>query len=499
MTQISPQKAKAPFILSLDVGTSSARAVLFDARGNSLAGLETRQEYQIPVGRDGTVEADADHLLTIVFNCLDELLSKAGALQKDIAAVAGDTFVSNLLGVDAEGQAVTPLMLYSDTRPTAEIEILRTLFVEETIHQRTGCHFHTSYLPARFLWLAHQHPDQLQRAARWMSLAEYLALRLFGEVAVSYSVASWTGLLDQEHMAWDQDLLARLPITAAQLSPLRDVDEPFRGLRDEFARRWPGLAQVPWFPMIGDGAAANVGSGCAGAGRVAVSMGTSSAVRVVVSEAVPPVPAGLWRYRVNREDALIGGAMSEGGSIYAWLNRLLNLADLTDAEAALASRPADGHGLTFLPLISGERSPGWVAEARGAITGLSLATGPLDILQAGMEAVVLRIVQIYNRLAPLLPEKVDVIASGGAFQHSDVWLGMLADALGLPVTIARVAEPSARGAALLGLKALDKDKFQALDSSLGGKIYSPDMRRHAKYQQAILRQQALYEKIIQEK
>src|SRR6185436_17930869 len=269
-------------ILSLDIGTSSARALLFDAQGRALPDLDARRAYEIPVRSDGAVETDADEMLGHVWACIDEVLVKAHHLADQIVGVAACTFVGNVLGVDAFGRPVTPLITYADTRAAGEAAELRRKLDEETIHQRTGCHFHSSYLPARFLWLQKAQPALLNKAKRWITLGEYLALQLFGETAVSYSVASWSGLLNQQQLDWDTELLEVLPLKREQLSPLVDVDQPWRGLRSEFADRWPALRDVPWFPALGDGAAANLGSGCAGPDRVAISVGTTSAVRVVI-------------------------------------------------------------------------------------------------------------------------------------------------------------------------------------------------------------------------
>src|SRR5207247_2845123 len=128
--------------------------------------------------------------------------------------------VSNLLGVDKTGRAVTPLTTYADTRASGEVARLRAECDEAAVRDRTGCHFHPSYLPARFRWLARAHPDLFHQVARWVSIGEYLELQLFGEAAASYSVASWTGLLDRRRLVWDEPLLAVLPVGASQLSPL---------------------------------------------------------------------------------------------------------------------------------------------------------------------------------------------------------------------------------------------------------------------------------------
>jgi gluconokinase len=153
---------------------------------------------------------------------------------------------------------MTPLTTYADTRAAGEVARLKSDFGETEAHDRTGCRFHPSYLPARFRWLARAQPDLFSRVSRWVSFGEYLELKLFGETGVTYSVASWTGLLNRFRLIWDSHLLAGLPVKENQLSPLTDVNRPRCGLRNEFAGRWPALAQIPWFPAVGDGAAANV-------------------------------------------------------------------------------------------------------------------------------------------------------------------------------------------------------------------------------------------------
>jgi hypothetical protein len=151
-------------------------------------------------------------------------------------------------------------------------------------------------------------------------------------------------------------------------------------------------------PAIGDGAAANVGSGALGAGRVAVTIGTTSALRAVLPGSAPPVPPGLWAYLVDRETALVGGALTEGGNLAAWLRSILRLGDPSTLEARLAALEPGSHGLTLLPTLAGERSPGYRPGARGAVASLSLAATPLEIMRAGLEAVALRLADLAERL-----------------------------------------------------------------------------------------------------
>ncbi len=495
--------APAPtYVLTLDIGTSSLRTMLYDAQARPVPGVDAQIRYEMRTTSDGGVEANPDELFGYACQAIDELLSRVGSLAPNIAAVASDSLVSNVLGVDRQARAVTPVYTYADTRCARQVQQLRNRFDEQAAHQRVGTLFHSSYLPARFLWLAQEHADILQRAQYWMSLGEYFYFRWLGQRACSYSIASWTGLLNRQRLEWDAELLSALPITAEQLSPLVDVTTPLRGLVPEYAARWSPLANAAWFPTAGDGATANVGSGCVDRTRTALTVGTTSAMRVTVpmlqageTRSALTVPKGLWAYRVDRQHELIGGALSEGGSLYAWMRDTLRLEN-GDLEALLAAMAPDAHGLTILPFLAGERAPGWVPDARASILGLSLNTQPIEILRAGLEAVAYRLALIFTLLRTVAPEAEQVIASGGALMNSPTWIQIIADVLGVPVIASAEPEATSRGTALLALKGLHViSSFDDLPARLGT-VHIPDQARHNIYIDAVKRQQKWYNLIV---
>lgn len=498
MAYISAFEAHEPFVLTIDIGSSSIRVMLFDRLGRGVQGVGAQVAYELQTTSDGGVEADAQRMLDQIFLCLDEALASLASLAAKIVGVALTTFVSNVMGVDDEGRALTPIYTYADTRSVAEVSVLRRSLDEDWLHDRTGCGIHTSYLPARFLWLKRLQPQVFGRVNRWMSIGEYLFLRLFGETRCSLSVASWTGLLDRRRLAWDEEVLSELPVRLGQLSTLAHLDQPLSGLKGEFAERWPALQDVPWFPAVGDGAASNIGSGCRSPERIAINLGTSGAMRVVVEDELPQVPTGLWLYRVDRGRSLLGGALTDGGSVSAWMRDTLKLSDSTEIEAGLAAMEGDDHGLTLLPFLAGERSPGWAGDARAAIVGINLDTRPLDILRAGLEAVAYRFALIYELLSPALPAVTEIVASGGALLNSPVWLQITADVLGHPLIASGEMEATSRGAALLALEAMGVlgDLEEAPAST--GKVYHPDPLNHQKYLKALERQRYLYDLLIKE-
>lgn len=499
IVQTDITRADLPLILAIDIGTSSIRSLLFDRLGRCISEATSRQPINLEMGNDGRVEIATMSLAESCWYCIDETLEKAGNFANRVAAVAMCTFVSNILGVDKELQPITPVYTYADTRPSKVVPGMRASFNEEQIHQRTGCVLHATYLPVRFIWLAQFQPEVLVQVQRWMTIGEFLYAQLFGETAVSYSVASWSGLFNRTRFQWDDEILSKLPLEVSQLSQLVELDHGFQGLRAPFAQRWPALKEIPWYPAVGDGAAANIGSGCINHNQVAISMGTSSAVRVVIPDNILPVPSGLWAYCVDRQLALVGGALSEGGSLYAWLVSVLNLTKYHDLEASLAKLLPAGHRLTLLPLLAGERSPRWRGDARGMISGITIATTPLEILRAGMESVVFRIAEIYQLLTPLLATKARVIASGGALSNSKLWTQMLSDTLGKPVALSLDQEASARGAAMLAQRSLGLvDSLDDFPLPIGS-IFKPNLAAHKLYLAAMQEQRNLYEKVYIER
>ncbi len=484
-----------PLILTVDAGSSSVRALLFDRLGRPISELGSHKFYTLKTTTEGAAEIAADEVLGQIEQGIDEVLAQAGKYASAIVGVAVDTFVSNLLAIDKAGQPLTPIITYADTRDAADAVALRRQLGEREVHERTGCMLRTSYWPARLAWMRRTQPDLWRSTTRWITLGEYLELRLFGQSRVSYSAASWSGLLNRHSLEWDAPLLEILGLTPAYLSPLVDVNEPLCDLAASYAARWPALRDVPWFPAIGDGAAANVGSGCLNHERIALTIGTTGAMRVIQRE-VPQVPAGLWCYRVDRQHALLGGATSEGGNVYAWLHQALRLDQSENLEHLLELLPPDGHGLTVLPFLAGERSPGWAGDVKATITGLSLTTTPIEILQACLEAVAYRLAVIQQGICEQKECGHQFVASGGGLLHSPAWMQIMADVLDRPVTASAETEASSRGAALLALAALGVLPSIEAAPAADGKTSHPNPAHHERYEAAIKRQQQLYQQLI---
>lgn len=478
------------FLLSIDVGTSGVRAALFDERGVETHSTQARRRG------DGALldlgEFDPETLVHEVISTLDELFvssSDAGAIE----FVAISTFWHSLVGVDVDGKPTTPLLTWADTRAAQEAKKLRAAFDEREIHARTGCRFHASYWPAKLQWIRAEWPDGFAATRQWLGFGEFLCLRLFGETAADVSLASATGLFDQRASDWDADFISALGFS---MDTLPRIEQAEPQLRESFRRRWPQLAEARLAVVAGDGATNNIGAGCSTKERVALMIGTSGAMRVVYKGGPPDqLPFALWSYRANRDRVAVGGALSDGGGLFRWLTESLKLQISNDLESQLAALEPDAHGLTILPFWSGERSTGWSPDARSVILGLKHETHPVEIVRAALEAIAYRFALIASALDTIAPDAT-VIASGNALRSSPVWVQILADVLGRPITLGTAAEASTRGAALLALEAVGKIAAIEEVSISTAEVFQPNMSRHARYREGLMRQEELYERLF---
>jgi gluconokinase len=438
-------------VLGIDVGTSSVRAQVFDA--------DARERD--PAKHRYPGENDPARIVTLVRQAVGE--ATAG---QEYDAVGGSCFGHSLLALDEHGRPLTPILGWRDTRSADAADWLARRVDADAVHARTGCHIHTSYWPAKLAWLAAKQPEVWRSARTFVSFCDFLYAEMLGRpVPISTSMASATGLFDLRSRAWDDELLTTLGVDPERLPKISDE------------------AVDGWYPALLDGACSNLGVGCVTRDRAALMIGTSGAFRTVYETAQVHARPGLFTHWVDDRRAVEGGSLSDGGSLVHWLEDTLE-----NTDGSLADRDPDSHGLTFLALLGGERSPGWHQHAKGAIHGLTFDTTPLDIRQAALEGVAF----MFATVADLMPEVEEVVATGGSLLKDGDWLQIMADALGRPIAVSRVTEASLRGAAIVALERLG-------DSPPAGeveRVVEPRLDRGDAYRAARDRQRELYEAVI---
>lgn len=424
-------------VLALDIGTSRLRAAVFDEGGNQLERSTASAPTGLATGADGRAVVDPYALLESVKEIIAHSTRRVG--RSRIRAVGGSCMWHSLIGAGSDGRPSTPILTWADRRSAPDAAALRAEIDEGRVHTRTGCMLHPSYWPAKLRWLARTRPLEFSSTRLWLGTAEWLWWQLGAGYGCSPSMASGTGLFEIHRPTWAGSLVDRCGISRDQLPPVSDE-----------SRSGP-IGSAGWFPAIGDGAASNLGNGAVGHGWATINFGTSAAFRVVSGPHGPDPPFGLFKYRLDLERFVTGGATSNAGNVRSWCIRELRLPDGRALDAAMGERPLPEHGLTVLPYWSGERAPRWRGSVTGAVAGLRQSTTALDIFQAVTEAAYCRIAEIADLVVG--SEQVEIVVSGGACRSRSE-LQRLANVLGRPVRPALEPEASLRGAAAFVLERL---------------------------------------------
>ncbi len=493
---VAPSRAVRPLVVTLDVGTSSVRAALYDRIGRRFREPWVQLAYRMEVTAEGGVSVPVAQLLTVVDDVLDAFASEAGELLDDAVAVGISCFLHSLVGLDEDGRPLTPVYSWADTTSAPAVEDLRRALPEEPTRQRTGAPFHASYWPARIHHLRAREGRDDRAISGWAGFPELLIEHLCGERLVGASLASATGLFGRDEGRWDPGLMAVLGLTADRLPRLVDDGTPTAGLASRHHDRWPRLARLRWHVPWSDAASSNVGLGCIGADRAALIVGTSGAMRVLTAVSPPHIPQGLFAFRLGGKLTLLGGQLSEGGAAVAWLSQLTGVAPRR-LEALASEQPPDAHGLTVLPYLTGERGPGYHSDARAVLSGISLRTDAAALHRALLEGIAFRFAHLDARLSESLPGPPAVVVSGGALARSPLWRQIVADALGRDVEASVVGESSSRGVAILVLDA--SGAIESIDSAPipRSRMVWADGETHSRYREAIERQTDLYRRILE--
>ncbi|GDY12065.1 gluconokinase [Planctomycetota bacterium] len=461
-----------PLILALDLGTSSIRAGWFDLNGVRLADSLVQATYPLHTDRAGKAELSAVDLLAgarqVITGALSYRAGKRALASRPIAAVGMSCFWHSLVGCSDDGTALTPVLTWADSRAKDDAQRLRKELDEREVHSRTGCMLRVSFWPAKLRWLRRTQPAVFRSIAWFLSPADWLVGQLAGlppeKLRTAHGMATGTGCYDPGTRAWDPGMLEACRLDRRTLLAIDDA-----GLRQSPMALFPELADTAWFPGIGDGAANNLGAGATAPGLAAINVGTSAAIRLLRRDDArtrPLAPFGLFCYRVDAQRHLIGGAISNAGSLRAWCLQHLRLPDEAAIEAALADRPGPDHGLSVLPFWMAERAPTWREDLTGVIAGITQSTTAVDLLHAITEAGYQRLATI----ADLLPGRRPTAIVGGGIQKSVASLQRLADITGLRLVACEEPETSLRGAAVCAIERLGAaDRI----SGIGGRTVDP--------------------------
>lgn len=443
-------------VLAFDQGTTSARAMVFDAATGAVL-AEAREVVAQHHPQPGWVEQDAELLWSGSLLVLRRAL-EAIAPQRPVALGLTNQRETTLLWERATGRPVGPAIVWQDRRTAPLCERLRQEGMEGMVRERTGLLLDPYFSATKIAWLLENIPGARQRALRgelaFGTVDSYLLFCLSrGRLhATDTTNASRTALFNIHTLQWDMDLLRLFDIPEALLPEVRPSTGPW-GEVDAALLGWP----LPIGAVVGDQQAALVGQGCLAPGMAKNTYGTGAFLMMNTGPRPRSHPALLTTiaHHVGREVAYaVEGSIFVAGAAVQWLVGLGVLREVADAERLAASVPDSG-GVIMVPALAGLACPHWDPQARGVLLGLSLHTTAAHVVRAVLEGIAWRTAEVIATMTEGGAPRLDALkVDGGACCNAEL-MQIQADVLGVPVVRPAMLETTVLGAALLAGVALE--------------------------------------------
>jgi glycerol kinase len=444
------------FVLAIDQGTTSTRAILFRA-DTSIAAV-AQQEFPQYFPADGQVEHEPEDLWTTTVATCHDAMRAAGASARDISAIGiTNQRETTLLWDRATGRPVYRAIVWQDRRTADHCARLKADGHEATFAAKTGLLLDPYFSGTKLAWLLNSAPDIAERAERgefaFGTVDTYLLWRLTGGKvhATDATNASRTLLFDIHNGCWDDELLALLGVPKAVLPQVMDSSAAF-GTTD------PNLfgAPIPICGIAGDQQAALIGQACFAPGMVKSTYGTGCFALLHTGN-TPVVSRNKLlttvAYQLGGKRAYaLEGSIFVAGAAVQWLRDSLHVVPSAEATGTLAEAADPTQDVILVPAFVGLGAPHWRPDARGALFGLTQATGPRELAQAALESVCF---QTHDLLAAMKADWPDgeralkVLRVDGGMVNSDWTMQRLADLIGCTVDRPQIRETTALGAAYL--------------------------------------------------
>lgn len=496
------------FFIGVDIGTTSTKAIVFSSSG-VIKGMGNRG-YNILVPKPSWAEQDPEVIFTTVISAVRDAVNSASVAKQEIAAVGFSAAMHSLIAMDAKNYPLTNSIIWADNRSVAQTEKLKQDGTGHNLYLRTGTPIHPMSPLTKLMWMRESDPDTFRKAAKFVSIKEYIFYHLFEQYIVDYSIASATGLFNLEKLKWDEEAIAVAGIRPEQLSEPVPTTHVIRGMKVRHAEAMGLAPETPVAIGASDGVLANLGVGAIAPGEIAITIGTSGAVRTVATEPTTDPKGRTFCYALTENHWVIGGPTNNGGIVLRWLRDQFCAPEVEQAGqlgvdayevmiGAAVKVPAGAEGLICLPFLSGERAPYWNANARGIFFGVGLHHQRAHFIRAVLEGILFAVYSVNVVLQELTGDAREIRASGG-FARSKEWRQMMADLFGNEVLMPEVYEASGFGAAVLAMYAVGAITELADVQKLIRISYrhQPDLQLSSIYHELFSIYESIYQNTVEE-
>ena len=485
-------------ILGIDLGTSSVKAMLFDAEQGVIA--VRAEEYGVDIAHPGWAQQSPALWWESLVRVLRWLESHYREAYRSVCAVGYSGQMHGMVLTDAKGQPVRPAVIWLDQRAGRQLEEIGAALSEEDMGNVFCNRVSSGFAFPSLLWVREQEPEIFARAAHFLSPKDYIRYKMTGEIGAEVVDASSTTLFATGERDWAWEVIDRFHLPP-QLFPKVHESADIAGTVTAQCEAQTGLpAGIPVIYGSGDQPAQSIGNGVIGPGRIISNIGTGGQISAFSSRSAydKKLRTNTFCHAIRNAWTIFGATLCSGMSLSWAKNKVFRAGSYEEINAAVAAVSPGADGLIYLPYLSGERTPHMNPDARGVFFGMTLGQEQGHFLRAVMEGVTYSLRDCLGILQELGVDAPEIIASDGA-TASPQWMQMQADILGKPVRVSRVKEQACLGSCLLA--AVGTGVLPSLEEACGRfalmdeRVYLPDAANADVYREGYDTYRRLYERL----
>jgi len=448
-----------PFLVGLDLGTTGAKAGVIDGSGAIVSSSFVTYKTSVPF--PGWAEQDPSEWWRAATRSVRTAVDSSGVAIGSITGIGVSGQMHGSVFLDDSGEVVRPCILWCDQRTSSQCEWINRTVGTELLAKWTGNPALPGFTAPKILWLEENEPESYRRVRHILLPKDYINMRLSGITATEVSDASGTLLFDVRSRRWSAPMLDALRIPAEWLPPVLESGDMIGGLSSEAAEATGLMEGTPVAAGGADNACGALGMGVLSPGRIAVSTGSSGTVLAPTNAPMedPEMRLHSFCHAVPGTWYLMGVMLSAGLAL-RWFRDELGEPETSLAQArgvdpydllidTASGAPAGSEGLTFLPYLTGERTPHADADARGVLFGLDLTKKRSHVLRAVVEGITFGLKDSITIMREMDVPLYEVVAGGGG-SRSRFWRQVQADVFELPIISAGTSDAAMLGAGLLG-------------------------------------------------
>lgn len=463
------------YMVGIDIGTTSTKAVLFSEKGEVIQ--QENIGYPLHTPDSSTAEQNPEEIFQAVLQALSRIMKLHS--DKTLAFISFSSAMHSVIAMDEQDKPLTPCITWADNRSEGWSRKIKNELNGHEIYKRTGTPIHPMSPLSKIAWLVNELPEIASKTTKYIGIKEYIFKKFFDQYVVDHSLASATGMMNLKTLDWDEEALQIAGINRSQLSELVPTTKLFSGCNPSLAKEMGIDSQTPFVIGASDGVLSNLGVNAIRKGEIAVTIGTSGAIRTIINEPQTDEKGRIFCYALTENHWVIGGPVNNGGMVLRWIRDEFASSEIETAKrlgidpyevlTRIAERVRPGaDGLLFHPYLAGERAPLWNPDVRGSFFGLTMSHKKEHMIRAALEGVIYNLYTVFLALTECMDGPVTRIQATGGFARSSVWRQMMSDIFESEVVVPESYESSCLGACILGLYATGKiESFDVVSEMIG--------------------------------